>query len=73
MADNIALANCFLALEERRAFAESVVLVNIGHEVSNIAIVDRGRLRFIRNVAFGGLDVTREIAGIYEVDFETVE
>ena len=72
-ADNIALANCFLALEERRAFAESVVLVNIGHEVSNIAIVDRGRLRFIRNVAFGGLDVTREIARIYEVDFETAE
>lgn len=71
--DNIALVNCFLAFEERRAFSESVVLVNIGHEVSNIAIIDRGRLRFIRNVAFGGLDVAKEIASVYEVDLETAE
>lgn len=71
--DNIALVNCFLAFDERRAFSESVVLVNIGHEVSNIAIIDRGRLRFIRNVAFGGLDVTREIAEVYEVDLDTAE
>lgn len=71
--DNIALVNCFLAFEERMALAESVVLVNIGHEVSNIAIIDRGRLRFIRNVAFGGLDVTKEIASIYEVDLNTAE
>jgi type IV pilus assembly protein PilM len=71
--DNIALVNSFLAFEERKAFSESIVLVNIGHEVSNIAIIDRGSLRFIRNVAFGGLDVTKEIASVYEVDFETAE
>ncbi|MDR1196464.1 MAG: pilus assembly protein PilM [Endomicrobium sp.] len=71
--DNIALANCFLAFEEKRAFSESVVLVNIGHEISNIAIIDRGELKFIRNVSFGGLDVTKEIAEIYEVDLSTAE
>ncbi|MDR2426925.1 MAG: pilus assembly protein PilM [Endomicrobium sp.] len=71
--DNIALANCFLAFEAKRAFSESVVLVNIGHEVSNIAIIDRGELKFIRNMYFGGLDVTREIAEIYEVDLNTAE
>jgi len=71
--DNIAIANCYIAFEERKALSESVVLVNIGHEVSNIAIIDRGRLRFIRNVAFGGLDVTRELASVYEVDLETAE
>ena len=72
-ADNIALANCFMTFDEKRAFSESVVLVNIGHEVSNIAIIDRGRLRFIRNLAFGGFDVTKEIAAIYEVDIDTAE
>ena len=51
--DNIALANCFIAFEEKKAFSESVVLVNIGHEVSNIAIIERGGLRFVRNVSFG--------------------
>lgn len=72
-ADNVALANAFIAFDERKAALESVVVVNIGHEVSNIAIIDRGKLRFIRNVAFGGKDVTAEIASMYEVDVETAE
>ena len=72
-ADNMALVNCFLTFDEKRALSSSIVLVNIGHEVSNIAIIDKGRLKFIRNVAFGGLDVTKEIASAYEVDVSTAE
>jgi type IV pilus assembly protein PilM len=71
--DNIALTNAFVELDDKRAFREAVVLVNIGDAVSNISIVDKGVLRFIRNVAFGGKDVTCEIASIYETDIEVAE
>ncbi len=71
--DNIALANAFVEFNEKRAAKESIVLVNIGSEVSNIAIIDKGQLRFIRNVAFGGSDVTAEIANVYEVSLDVAE
>jgi len=72
-ADNIALTNAYITFNDRRAGMESVVLVNIGHEVSNIAIIDHGNLQFVRNVAFGGKDVTAEIRNAYEVDEDTAE
>lgn len=71
-ADNIAIANAFSVLNNN-AYDKSVVLVNIGHDVSNIAILEKGDLRFIRNVAFGGKDITSEVAERYEVDFDTAE
>ena len=33
----------------------------------------QGDLRFIRNVAFGGKDITNEIAEMYDIDFDTAE
>ncbi len=71
-ADNIALANAFRVFNSK-VYDESVVLVNIGHDVSNIAIMGQGDLRFIRNVAFGGKDITNEIAEMYDIDFDTAE
>lgn len=71
--DNLALANAFRVFADSSFLSKTVVLVNIGHEVSNIAILDNGILRFIRNVAFGGKDITQEIANLYDVDFEVAE
>jgi len=65
--DNIAVVNAFLALEPERAKKETVILLNIGHTVTNVAVVNKGNLKFVRNVTFGGQDVTREIAISYAV------
>jgi len=70
--DNIALANCFNTFNPRKA-AGSVMVVDIGHEVSKIAVIDHGRLVFIRNAAFGGKHVTDEIAVSYEVSYYVAE
>ncbi|MCL2334959.1 MAG: pilus assembly protein PilM [Endomicrobia bacterium] len=72
-ADNVAMTSAYINFNERRSGMESVVLVNIGNEVSNIAIIDHGNLCFVRNVAFGGKDVTAEIGSVYEVDIDTAE
>jgi len=65
--DNIALVNAFLAFGGEQAKNDTVILLNIGYSVTNIAIINKGNLRFVRNVAFGGQDVTREIAVAYSV------
>jgi type IV pilus assembly protein PilM len=64
--DNFAAANCYTALD-RSAAGQSVVLLNIGHSYTNIAVIDSGNVRFIRNVAFGGANITAEIADIYGI------
>jgi type IV pilus assembly protein PilM len=70
--DHLALANCFLALEPG-AGKEAVILLNIGHTQTNLSIVDAGELRFVRNVAFGGRDITRIIAQIMGISEEHAE
>ncbi|MBN1822748.1 MAG: type IV pilus assembly protein PilM [Endomicrobiales bacterium] len=70
--NNLALANSFLAFYEG-AEKQSVVLVDIGHSVSTISVVDSGALRFARNVAFGGKSVTAEIAAHFNIKPEMAE
>jgi type IV pilus assembly protein PilM len=65
--DNVALVNAYTTLEAERAKNETVILLNIGSNSTNIAVVNKGNLKFIRNVAFGGQDVTREIGVTYSV------
>jgi len=72
-ADGVAVANAFLALSSKRTSGDSIIIINIGDKISNISILDKGELKFIRNVAFGGRNVTEEIASVYEIDFETAE
>lgn len=59
--DNIAMTNCYLAFDPNAA-EESAIILDIGHSSTNISVIDEGMLRFIRNVDFGGKDVTNEIA-----------
>jgi len=70
--DSLAAVNCYLALD-KNASNQSVVLLNIGHTYTNIAVIDSGTLRFVRNVTFGGANITAEIAGVYKVPVETAE
>jgi type IV pilus assembly protein PilM len=52
---------------------ETVMLVNIGHENTDIAIVRKGTLLFARNVAGGGKLLTDAIQQNVRVDFATAE
>jgi type IV pilus assembly protein PilM len=70
--DNLALVNCFLAFEPEPE-KESVVLLDVGHTYTNISVLDSGQLRFIRNVAFGGKDISQEISNSYGMYFEMAE
>lgn len=70
--DNLAMTNCYNALD-KNAKKQSVVLLDIGHSYTNIAVIDAGALRFVRNVNFGGANITAEIGDIYQLPQETAE
>jgi type IV pilus assembly protein PilM len=72
-ASNIAVTNAFLAFNGKKSANASVILINIGDEISNISILDKGELKFLRNVTFGGSAVTSEIASLYGIDYESAE
>jgi len=71
-ADGVAVTNAFLTFNNKSA-SGSVIIINIGDTISNVSILDRGELKFIRNVDFGGRDVTNEISSVYEIDFDSAE
>jgi len=70
--DNFAVTNCYTALDAN-AKNQSVVLLNIGHSFTNIAVLDMGVLRFVRNVNIGGANITSEIMNMYKLPSETAE
>jgi len=70
--DSLAAVNSYLAFDKDMA-NQSAVLLNIGHTYTNIAVLDAGALRFIRNVTFGGSNITSEIAALYKIPFEAAE
>lgn len=60
--DSFALVNAFLRVPPAEALQASVALLNSGCELSNLAIVKRGELAFVRDLQWGGRAVTRSIA-----------
>lgn len=48
--DSMALANCFLRLKNT-AFSESVMVLNLGAKLVNLAILNKGSLHFLRDIA----------------------
>ncbi|MDR3113070.1 MAG: pilus assembly protein PilM [Endomicrobium sp.] len=71
-ADGVAVTNAFLTFNNRNSNG-SIIIINIGDVISNISILDRGELKFIRNVDFGGRNITEEISSLYEIDFNSAE
>lgn len=68
----VAAYACYRELGKLRS-DETVVLVNIGHENTDVAIVRKGTLLFARNVAGGGKLLTDAIQQGVRVDFATAE
>ncbi len=55
---SIALANGYLAANKNSPIT---LLLNIGHRITNLAIVEKEKLLFIRDIAWGGEELVREI------------
>jgi type IV pilus assembly protein PilM len=65
--DNLALANCYFSFEPS-ALRDAVVLLNIGHTQTNLCVIEKGKLRFVRNVNFGGLNINKEISSSFGIN-----
>lgn len=68
----VGVYTCYREVGRLRA-DETVMLVNVGHENTDIAIVRKGTLLFARNVAGGGKLLTDAIQQNLRVDFATAE
>lgn len=68
---SLALANCFEF--NYGVQAEVVALINIGASVSNLVILEAGRVAFSRDIPYGGYLYDAEVARELGVDFAEAE
>ena len=68
-----ALANAFITFGPDYKNSESVILVNIGHKVTNIVALNNKEIVFIKDIDFGGYDITKEIASFYSIQEKVAE
>ena len=65
--ENFALANSFIKFGPNYKNTESIVLLNIGHKVTNLVVLNSQDLVFTKDIDFGGLDITKEISSLYQI------
>ncbi|MFH2068222.1 MAG: pilus assembly protein PilM [Candidatus Omnitrophota bacterium] len=68
--DSIALANGYLA--NNGSDSETTLLLNIGHRRSNLAVVEKDKLLFIRDIPWGNEKIIAEITSTNNFDAPTV-
>ena len=71
-ADSFALVNAFLTQEEAKT-QEAIALVNLGANLTNISILDKGTPLFTRDIPLGGNRLTEAISKKINVDFNQAE
>ena len=69
--DGLALLNCFTESEKPETGTTTAIL-NVGSSFANLAIMGDNGLPFIRDMAYAGNDIVREIATENDVSTETV-
>lgn len=68
-----ALANAFEYLGPSYKNTESIVLINMGHVTSNIIVLNNKELVFVKDIDFGGQDITKSIASSYMIPEKLAE
>lgn len=68
--DSLALANGYLVNTGNSS--EATLLLNIGHRRSNLAVVEEGKLLFIRDILWGNEKIIAEIMAANNFDAPTV-
>jgi len=69
--DGLALLNCFSEYEETKA-GRTTAILNVGSSFTNLAIIGGDSLPFIRDIAYAGETIVKEIAAEKGVSPETI-
>ena len=65
--EDFALANAFVEFGPNYKNSENIILINIGYAVSNVIVMNGKELVFIKDIDFGGQDITRDISNFYSI------
>lgn len=71
--DSFALINAFNQFGPDFKNSESIVLINIGHKVTNVVVLNNKELVFLKDIDFGGNDITNEISSFYTIPIQLAE
>ncbi|MCR4662591.1 MAG: pilus assembly protein PilM [Endomicrobiaceae bacterium] len=71
--ESFALANSFNTFGPDYKNSESILLINIGHTITNLIVLSNKELVFLKDVEFGGKDITKEIASFYVIHEKLAE
>ena len=69
--DGLALLNCFSEYEKVDP-GQTIAILNVGSSFTNLAIMGDNELPFVRDIAYAGKDIIKEIASENEVTTQTV-
>jgi type IV pilus assembly protein PilM len=70
-ADGLALLNCFTEFEKDYT-NKTVAILNVGSSYTTLAIVGNNSLPFVRDIAYAGNDIIKQIADENNVSAETI-
>ncbi|MCX5635277.1 MAG: type IV pilus assembly protein PilM [Planctomycetota bacterium] len=70
-ADGLALLNCFTE-SEKSYTNKTVAILNVGSSFTTLAIVGNNSLPFVRDIAYAGNDIIKQIADENNVSAETI-
>ncbi|MDD5021271.1 MAG: pilus assembly protein PilM [Endomicrobiaceae bacterium] len=71
--DSIALTNAFNLLGPDYKSEETIILVNIGDVFTNMVVLHKKEIVFMKDISFGGSDMTKEIASLYAIPQDLAE
>jgi len=70
--DGLALLNCFSECEKLQD-SETVAIIDIGSQFTNLVILSEKRLPFIRDIPSGGADIINQLAENYRLPSQVIE
>ena len=69
----LALANSFVEFGPEYSKKENVALLNMGHKITNVVILNNGKVVFVKDFDWGGQDITRAISNVYKIPEKLAE
>ncbi len=71
--ESFALANSFITFGPNYKNSESIILINIGYKITNIVVLSNKEIVFLKDINFGGYDITKEISSLYVIPEKLAE
>lgn len=69
--DGLALLNCFNGYEKPKT-GKTTAILNVGNSYTNLAIMGDNNVPFVRDIAYAGDDIVKEVAGEKDISPEAV-